>query len=300
MTPETGFRCGFIAVVGRPNVGKSTLINTILGQKISIVTPKPQTTRHRIVGVRNTDGCQMLFVDTPGLHHGAGKAMNRMMNRTATNALQDADLVLLVCEADRWTDEDESVLAQVRAAGRPTYVLMNKIDRVHPKEELLARISAMAERYAFDEVLPLSALRNDNVDSLLALIPARLPESEPLFPIDMISDRGAAFRAAELVREKLTLLLRQELPYGLTVQTERYEMEPEGLAFSAIIWVERDSQKGMVVGKGGSLLKKAGRQVRLELKHALGVPVHVELWVKVKDNWADSDKDLAQLGYDVP
>lgn len=300
MTPETGFRCGFIAVVGRPNVGKSTLINTILGQKISIVTPKPQTTRHRIVGVHNTDGCQLLFVDTPGLHHDAGKAMNRMMNRTATSAMQDADLVLFVCEADRWTDEDESVLAQIRAAARPTFVLMNKIDRVHPKEELLTRIAAMAGRYAFDEVLPLSALRDDNVDSLLALIPAHLPESEPLFPVDMISDRGAAFRAAELVREKLTLLLRQELPYGLTVQTERYEMEPEGLALNAIIWVERDSQKGMVVGKGGSLLKKAGRLVRLELKHALGVPVHVELWVKVKDNWADSDKDLAQLGYDVP
>jgi GTP-binding protein Era len=297
--PE-GFRCGFIAVVGRPNVGKSTLINSILGRKVSIVTPKPQTTRHRILGVHSETCCQMIFVDTPGMHQNAGKAMNRMMNRTAANAVVDADLVLFMCEADRWTDEDEAVLRHILAAARPSIAVLNKIDRVRQKQDLLRVMADMAGRYNFKELLPMSARSGENIDRLLGLVPPFLPVSPPLYPEDMVSDRSDAFRAAELIREKLTILLRQELPYGLTVQIERYEQEPEGLSLNAVIWVERDSQKGMVVGKGGSLLKKVGSQSRLELKKQLGIPVHVELWVKVKDNWADSDKDLAQLGYDLP
>ena len=291
-------RCGFVAVIGRPNVGKSTLINAILGSKVSIVTPKPQTTRHRILGVHTVDNCQIVFVDTPGLHRRAAKIMNRMMNRTAASALADADLVLFVSEANRWTVEDQDVLKRLTDARAPVIALLNKIDKVHPKEELLSAISEMNERQAFEEVVPISAKLNDNLDKLLTLIPAYLPESPALFPDEMITDRSESFQFAEIIREKLTLLLRQEVPYGLTVQIEKIDKDANGVTINAIIWVERDSQKGIVVGKGGNILKKVGRQARLEFKERLGVPVHLELWVKVKDNWADSEKELLRLGYE--
>lgn len=293
-------RCGLVAVVGRPNVGKSTLINAIIGRKISIVTPKPQTTRHRIMGVLNRPDHQVVFVDTPGLHQNAVKAMNRMMNRTAANALLDADLVLFVSEAGRFTPEDEAVLARVRESGKPSMAVINKIDTARRRDDVLADIAAMNERHVFLEIVPISAKKRDNLDRLLGLLPERLPESPPLFPADMVSDRNDRFRDAELIREKLTLELRHELPYGLTVQVERFEQEPQGISMHAVIWVERDSQKGIVVGRAGQLLKKIGRQARLEMKRHYGQPVHLELWVKVRDNWADSDKDLEQLGYDVP
>jgi len=299
MTNEhSDYRCGFVAVIGRPNVGKSTLINAIVGSKVSIVTPKPQTTRHRIVAVHTRENAQILFIDTPGLHHRADKAMNRMMNRTASSALSDADLILFVCEASRFTAEDETALGKVVASGVPVIAVLNKIDKVHPREALLQTISDMSERADFRQVVPLSAKNGDNIARLLTLIPEFLPLSDPLFPQDMRTDRSEHFHIAELIREKLTLSLRQEIPYGLTVQIERYEAEPEGIAIHAIIWVERDSQKGIVVGKGGIHLKKVGRAARLELKKNLGVPVHLELWVKVKDNWADSEKELLRFGYE--
>jgi GTP-binding protein Era len=297
---EQVFRCGFVAVVGRPNVGKSTLINAILGRKISIVTPRPQTTRHRILGVESRKDCQIIFVDTPGLHRKARKAMNRMMNRTAASALADADVVLFVTEANRWTVEDQDVLKRLQLTSQPVIALLNKIDKIHPKEILLQALAEMSERYDFAEVIPISAQRKENLDRLLELLPGLLPESEPLFPENMITDRSQSFRAAEIIREKLTLNLRQEVPYGLAVQIERYVEDESGIAIDAVIWVERDSQKGIVVGKGGAVLKKVGRSARLELKAQLGVPVHLELWVKVKDNWADSEKDLMRLGYESP
>jgi len=299
MTAGPNFRCGFVAVIGRPNVGKSTLINAIVGSKVSIVTPKPQTTRHRIVAVHTQENSQILFIDTPGLHHNATKAMNRMMNRTAMSALSDADLILFLCEANRWTREDEAALKRVVDCGVPAIAVLNKIDKVHPREVLLQTIAEMSDRADFREVVPLSAKNRHNLDRLLSLIPEFLPQSVPLFPEDMRTDRSEHFHTTELIREKLMLSLRQEVPYGLTVQIERYEEEPEGIAINAIIWVERDSQKGIVVGKGGKHLKKVGREARLELKKKLGVPVHLELWVKVKDNWADSDKELQRLGYDL-
>ena len=291
-------RCGFVAVVGRPNVGKSTLINAIVGSKVSIVTPKPQTTRHRILAVHRVGNCQIIFVDTPGLHRHAAKTMNRMMNRTAAGAIADADLILFVSEANRWTNEDQDVLDRLKESKAPVIALLNKIDNVQPKEELLSTIASMSERYSFHEVIPISAKLNDNLDRLLALMPGYLPESPALFPDEMITDRSESFQIAELIREKLTLLLRQEVPYGLTVQIESYEKEQQGVSINAIIWVERDSQKGIVVGKGGGVLKKVGRQARLELKDRFAKPVHLELWVKVKDNWADSEKDLLRLGYE--
>jgi GTP-binding protein Era len=294
------FRCGFIAVVGRPNVGKSTLINTILGSKVSIVTPKPQTTRHRILGVDSHEDYQAIYIDTPGIHRNAAKAMNRLMNRTATNALVDADLVLFMTEANRWTPEDQDVLERLETVTAPVVALLNKIDKVHPKEALLEALAEMSARREFAEVMPITARRRDSVTTLCELVPGYLPQSEPLFPQEMITDRSENFHAAEIVREKLTLALRQEIPYGLTVQIERFERDDHGVAINAIIWVERDSQKGIVVGKGGSLLKKVGRAARLDLKARLGQPVHLELWVKVKDNWADSEQDLLRLGYESP
>ena len=297
---DPGYRCGFVAVVGRPNVGKSTLINSILGSKVSIVTPKPQTTRHRILAVDTHDHYQAIYVDTPGIHRKANKAMNRLMNRTAANALADAELVVFMVEADRWTPEDEDVLERLADVSVPVIAVMNKVDRVHPKEALFGSLASMAERRDFAEVVPISARRPEDVRQLVQLIPGFLPESPPLFPEDMVTDRSEQFLMAEMIREKLTLALRQEVPYGLTVQIERFEKDEHGAAVNAVIWVERESQKGIVVGKGGSLLKKVGRSARLELKEQLGMPVHLELWVKVKDNWADSEKDLLRLGYESP
>lgn len=295
---EPGFRCGFVAVVGRPNVGKSTLINAIMGSKVSIVTAKPQTTRHRILAVHSTRESQIVFVDTPGMHRSSGKAMNKLMNRTAANALVDADLVLFVIEANRWTEEDDDVLERIRQSGLPAIALLNKVDDVHPKEAILAALSELAGRHEFAELIPVSAKKGDNLSALLGAIPPYLPESPPLFPVEMRTDRSREFHAAETIREKLTLMLHQELPYGLTVQIERYLEEDDKVVIDAVIWVERDSQKGIVVGKGGSRLKQIGRAARVELKKQLRRPVHVELWVKVKQNWADNEKDLQALGFD--
>lgn len=296
----SAYRCGLVAVVGRPNVGKSTLINAVMGRKVSIVTAKPQTTRHRILAVHTGSDAQIIFVDTPGLHRKAGKAMNRLMNRTAASALADADVVLFVSDATHWTGEDDDVLRRLKSCRAPVIALLNKVDKVHPKEELFAVLEAMSERHDFAEIVPISAHKRDNLDQLMAIIPGYLPESPPLFPEDMHTDRSPDFHAAEIIREKLTLLLHQELPYGLTVQVERYLTEASGVSINAIIWVERDSQKGIVVGKNGGVLKKIGRAARLEIAEQLHCPVHLELWVKVKSNWADNEKDLLSLGYDAP
>jgi GTP-binding protein Era len=296
----SAYRCGLVAVIGRPNVGKSTLINAVMGRKISIVTAKPQTTRHRILAVHTTNEAQVIFVDTPGMHLKAGKAMNRLMNRTAANALADADAVLFVSDATRWTDEDDAVLRRLRAVRVPVIAVLNKIDRVLPREKVLGTIAELAARREFAEIVPVSALKHDNLDALLAVLPPFLPESPPLFPDDMYTDRSAEFQAAEVIREKLTLMLHQEVPYGLTVQIERYVEDDAGVAVDAIIWVERSSQKGIVVGKGGAVLKRVGTAARLELKEQLGRNVHLELWVKVKSNWADNEADLANLGFEGP
>ncbi len=297
--PEDAVRSGFAAIVGRPNVGKSTLLNALLRRKVSIVSPKPQTTRHRIIGILHRPGVQIAFIDTPGLHATERRIINRYMNRAARAALEDADVNLFVVEALRWTDDDERVLAALKRCGRPIVLLINKVDRIRPRERLLPFIEQISHKADFAAVLPLSALKHDNLERLPELLAAHLPESPPLFPADQVTDRSERFQAAEIIREKLTLRLRQELPYGLSVEIERYEQDETGrILINAVIWVERPGQKGIVIGEGGEQLKQIGRAARLELGKLLGHPVHLELWVKVKENWSDSEAALRQLGYD--
>ena len=278
---ETG-HCGFAALVGRPNVGKSTLLNSLLKRKVSIVSPRPQTTRTRIHGVLTRPGMQIVFVDLPGIHAKQPRAINRYMNRTALASLADSDVNLFVIEALRWTDEDERALAELVAAGRPIVLLINKVDRVNPKSRLLPFITDVTAKARFAEVIPLSALKRKNLERLPDVIASYLPESPLLFPADQVTDASDRFMAAEIIREKLTRRLQEELPYGLVVEIEgmgEAEDEPGKLVVQAVIWVERDGQKPIVIGKGGELLKEVGRAARLDLKAHFNRPVHLELWV---------------------
>jgi GTP-binding protein Era len=293
------YRCGFAAIVGRPNVGKSTLLNTLLGRKISIVSPKPQTTRHRILGILTRENAQIIFVDTPGIHSGAKRAMNRHMNRAALASLQDADLNVFVVEALVWTDEDMRVLQALMNQGRPIILVINKTDKVFPKERLLPFMEELNRQGSFVEIIPLSAMKGSNLDELPAIIAKHLPLSPPHFPPEQITDRSEQFQAAEIVREKLTWRLRQELPYGLTVALEQFKEEDGRLLINAVIWVERGGQKAIVIGQGGEQLKEVGRAARLEMAHLFGKSVHLELWVKVKENWSDNETALRQLGYEM-
>jgi GTP-binding protein Era len=302
-TPEAGAaRCGIAALVGRPNVGKSTLLNALLGSKVSIVSPKPQTTRTRIHGVLTRPGLQIVFADLPGIHTKQPRAINRYMNRTALSSLADSDVNLFVIEALRWTDEDERVLGELRQAGRPIVLIINKVDRAKPKERLLPFIDEIVRKADFAEVVPLSALKRNNLERLPDLIGHYLPESPQLYPPDQLTDASDRFMAAEIVREKLTRRLQEEVPYGLVVEIEgmgEAEDEPGKLVIQAVIWVERTGQKAIVIGKGGELLKEVGRAARLELRHHFGKPVHLELWVKVREGWSDDEGALRSLGFET-
>ena len=298
MTTETEHRAGFVALVGRPNVGKSTLLNALLERKLSIVTPKPQTTRHRILGLLNRPHFQIALVDTPGLHEGERRRLNAVMNRTAASSLADADLVAFVVEALRFTSEDDRVLERIKSAGRPTVLIVNKVDRVHPRERLLPYIASISERFDFVDVVPLSALKHDNLALLPEALARHLPVSPPLFPPEQVTDRSERFLASEIIREKLTLRLQQELPYGITVEIERMDETEDGrLEIGAVIWVERDGQKAIVIGEGGAQIKEVGRSARLDLNRLFGRRTHLELWVKVKENWADNAHALQAFGY---
>jgi GTP-binding protein Era len=295
-------RCGFAALVGRPNVGKSTLLNALLGRKLSIVSPKPQTTRNRIHGVLTRPGLQIVFVDLPGLHENQSRAINRCMNRTALASLADSDINVFVIEALRFTAEDELALERLKTAGRPILLLVNKIDRARPRERLLPFVAEVSARADFAEVLLVSALRHDGIERLPELIGKYLPESPLLYPPDQLTDVSERFMAAEMIREKLTLRLQDELPYGLSVEIENMAPltdEPGKLLVQAVIWVERTGQKAIVIGKAGERLKEIGRLARLELKEHFGQPVHLELWVKVKEDWSDSEAALRSFGYDT-
>jgi GTP-binding protein Era len=298
VTPDAAgtHRCGFAALIGRPNVGKSTLLNALTGQKISIVTPKPQTTRHRVLGLVNLPDAQIAFVDTPGLHRQEGRALNKAMNRTAAAAAVDADLVLFVVEALRFGEEDALALSRVTESGRPVIAIVNKVDTVHPRERLLPYLAQLGGKHAFTDIIPVSALDSAHMQRLLQVIGRKLPLSPPLFPPEQLTDRSHEFRIAEIIREKLTLELHEELPYGIAVEVEAMNEDEGQLMVSAVIWVDRAGQKPIVIGARGERLKRVGTSARRELNELLGQRLHLNLWVKVREDWADSAKDLQQLG----
>lgn len=299
MSSKQPFRSGFIAIVGRPNVGKSTLMNHLLGQKISITSRKPQTTRHRILGIKSGDNYQCVYFDTPGLHLDAKKAVNRYMNRAACATLDDVDLVLFVVEVNSWTEEDENVLSTLASRKTEVILVVNKIDRVKEKEQLLPLLQQLACKMEFAEVIPLSALKGSNVDDLEAEVIKRLPEMPPMFPPDQLTDRSERFLASELVREKLMRRLGKELPYAITVEIEEFREDKKKnlLNISALVWVERQSQKKIVIGKGGAQLKEIGKLARLDMERLFGQKVFLRLWVKVKEGWSDNERILSSLGY---
>ncbi len=293
------YRCGLVALVGRPNVGKSTLLNHLLGQKLSITAHKPQTTRHPIVGIHTTDDAQIVYVDTPGLHKGGRRALNRYLNRAARNALEGVDLVVFVAEALRWTPEDELVLDTLEDARVPVILAASKVDRIRDKTRLLPWLAEMAEKREFAELIPVSATREVNLPELEQAIVRRLPERPPLFEPGELTDRPARFLAAELVREKLMRKLDQELPYELTVETEHFSEEEDGIHISAIVWVERESHKKIVIGKGGRVLKAVGTEARRNMEDLFGRHVRLSLWVKVRPGWTRDERALRELGYEA-
>jgi GTP-binding protein Era len=296
MNSPTPFRAGFAALVGRPNVGKSTLLNALVGEKLSIVTSRPQTTRHRILGVLNRPGIQLAFVDTPGLHLGERRALNRAMNRTAAAALADADLVVFVVEALRFGEEDEAVLQRIRDSGRESIVVINKVDKIPQKDKLLPFTAELAAKHGFLDVVPISAEKGVNLDRLIDVIAARLPESPELFPPEQRTDRSVEFQISETIREKLTMELVEEVPYGIAVEIEKQEVVDDQWVIHAVIWVDREGQKPIVIGAKGSRLKRIGQKAREELNTRLGRRLHLNLWVKVREDWADDARALAQLG----
>ena len=297
-----GFRSGYAAIVGRPNVGKSTLLNALVGERISIVSAKPHTTRHRILGVLNRPSRQIIFLDTPGLQTTAGgarrHALHRFMARTIHQAVADADVILMLIEAERLTAEDRRLAELLDERADDTMLVMNKIDRVRPRSALLPLIERASEALSFSALVPVSARRGINLDRLVDQISSRLPRGPALFPPEMLTDRGQGFRISEFIREKLLSALHQEVPYGLTVEVEYLGSEEGQWQVHAVIWVERPSHKSIVIGKGGRVLKAAGQAARKDLIELLKGRVHLELWVKVREHWADSERELQRLGFD--
>jgi GTP-binding protein Era len=286
-----------VAVIGRPNVGKSTLVNRLVGQKFSITSRKAQTTRHRLLGIKSRADAQIIYVDTPGLHAGGGRALNRYMNRAARGALVGVDVVLFVVEAGNWTDGDSHVLGRLANAEAPIVVAANKIDRISDKQTLLPFIDELWKRAAFLEVVPISALQGTNTERLEQVLIDALPARPALYDEDQFTDRSERFLAAELVREKLTDRLGQELPYRLSVEIEAFQLEDSLLKVGAVIWVERSSQKGIVIGRQGRVLKAVGSEARKDMEALFDRKVFLELWVKVKQGWSNDEQALQRLGY---
>jgi GTP-binding protein Era len=291
------YHVGYAALVGRPNVGKSTLLNRLLGQKLAITSHKPQTTRHSIVGIQSRDDGQIVYVDTPGIHQRGGKALNRYLNRTAQTVLADVDVLLFVVQAGQWTDEDEAVLKAVARVGTPVIAVVNKVDTVTPREALLPFLEELNGRHRFHAVIPVSARQGSNCEILEREVLALLPEGQAIYPPDQLSDRPGRFFAAELIREQLIRRYHKELPYATTVEIERFEEKPNAYVIHAVIWVERDSQRGILIGRQGEALKAAGTAARKALEKFFDTKVHLQLWVKVKSSWSADETGLNQLGY---
>ena len=292
------FRSGYVAIIGRPNVGKSTLINRVLGQKLCITSRRPQTTRHRILGIKTDDDSQLIYVDTPGLHIDDKKAMNRYMNRAAASSIDDVDVILFVVDGMNWTDEDEKVLERLKVSAKaPVILVINKMDKLADKEVMLPHIQKLSAQFEYANVFPISARKGINLDELEKQIKKLVPEGELIFPEDQITDRSSRFLAAELVREQLFRHLGQELPYSITVEIEQFDDEKDLYRIGAVIYVERDGQKAIVIGKKGDLLKSVGKDARIEMQSLFGHKVFLRLWVKVREGWGDNERMLKNLGY---
>ena len=289
--------CGFVVLMGRPNVGKSTLMNHLLKQKISITSRKPQTTRHRILGINTTDAGQIIYMDTPGMHNSEKRALNRYLNRTAETSLLGVDVIVWLIDGLSWHEYDEVIFKKLEQANLPVILAANKVDKVPDKEAILTFFNDAQHRYPFKHLVPISALKGTNLDQLEKLILPLLPARDLIYPEDQVTDRSERFLAAEIVREKLTRRLGDELPYALTVEIERYEEKPGITKIYAIIWVERLTQKNIVIGKDGDMLKKVGTDARHDIEKLIGQKVYLQLWVKVKKGWSDNERALQSLGF---
>lgn len=291
-------RCGTVAIVGRPNVGKSTFLNHVVGQKLSITSRKPQTTRHHVLGIKTSGDAQIIYVDTPGLQTRPASALQRFMNREAVNALAGVDVVLFMVEASKWTDADQHVLERICSQAVPVILVVNKVDKVADKSRLLPYLQDLSTRMAFQQVVPISAQNEYNLDVLQRCIAELLPAGEWLFPGDQVTDRSERFLAAELIREKLLRRLGDEVPYGLSVSIEHYREENALVRIHAVIWVERKGHKAIVIGRQGQMLKAIGEQARTDLQSMLGKRVFLQTWVKIREKWPHDPAALRDLGYE--
>ena len=296
---KTTQHCGFVAIVGRPNVGKSTLLNQLLGQKVSITSRKAQTTRHRIIGIDTQDNDQIIYIDTPGLHIEEKRAINRLMNRAASSSIGDVELVIFVVEGTHWNDDDEMVANKLKDCKCPVLLVINKIDNVIDKTQLLPHIQEISQKVNYLDVVPISAEKGDGVDIIKKIVKTHLPEGEHHFPEDYITDRSQRFMASEIIREKLMRFLGDELPYSVTVEIEQFKVDERNGMYriNGLILVERDGQKKMVIGNKGEKIKKIGIEARKDMQTFFDNKVHLELWVKVKAGWADDERALRSLGY---
>ena len=300
-------KSGFIAIIGRPNVGKSTLMNALLGTKVSITSPKPQTTRWQILGIKTLPEAQLVFIDTPGIHDDNKRAMNRYMNRVASSVISDADIIVFLVDADNWYEEDELAIKKLQGTEKPVVLVVNKIDKIPNKGELLpvferlnkiipAELDIDPDKF---HIIPVSALKKENIDMLELELIKLLPEGPLLFPEEQVTDKPIRFQISEIIREKLIYLTEEEIPYTTTVEIEQLAEGEKLTEISAVIWVEREGQKAIVIGKGGEKLKKIGTQARRDIERLLGgKKVFLRLWVKVKEHWTDDDRAMRSLGYD--
>lgn len=298
MAAEEKFHSGFVAIIGRPNVGKSTLLNNIVGQKIAITSPKPQTTRNRILGIHNLENAQVLFVDTPGIHE-AHSPLNRYMVDQARSAALDVDVVLWLVEADCPVDTDPMIPKLLEKCQQPVLLVINKIDTM-PKDKLLPLIAAYSKICPFASIVPISALKGDGVDALMKEIPQLLPEGPRYYPEDQLTDVPERFIVAEMIREQILMRTKDEVPYGVAILVERFQENPvkNMVGIDAVINVERDSQKGILVGKGGTMIRQIGQGARKEIERMLGIKVHLQLFVRVQKNWTSSGRMMKEFGYE--
>lgn len=297
MAIETTFKSGFVSLIGRPNTGKSTLLNRFVGQKISIVTPKPQTTRHRIMGIWHGDSAQIVFLDTPGIHEPT-RRLNQRMVKAALKTLAECDLILVMVDSTERSAKDEDLMPDLKAVRQPVFLVINKIDLIS-KLKILKLIGMYKDRFPYKEIIPVSALTGENCTDLIQTIIHYLPYDHPLYPEDMITDQTQRFATAELIREKLILLTRQEIPYACAVVIDDMAIEPKSdlVRIMATIMVEKESQKGIIIGNRGGMLKEIGQRARKEIEHLLGKHVYMEVWVKVAQNWRNNENRLKQIGY---